>query len=970
MTNNKEFFQELNVSKSENVTIADGKVIKAKGVGKGFVHCYNDEGGVNKIILNDVLYVPELDEGLISVRKITEKGFEVKFKDNECKISNADKVIAIAKSEKNVYKLKLHEPEKATPVFSKTKESNIDIWHRRLGHREYDAIKKLEHGLATGIKLKNSDDENKKCECCIKGKLTQKPYPKHAEYRSTQPLELIHSDICGPMKCLSLGKRKYFITFIDDFSRYTTTYVISNKGEALQKLKEFVATTSNMFGRKPKILRSDNGGEYINKEMEDYLRKNGIEHQVTVPYSPQQNGVAERKNRYIMEMTRCMLVDSNLNEKFWGEAVITATYIQNRLPSKSVEKTPYELWKGRKPNLKHLRVFGSKVFCYIPKEKRTKLDEKAEEGIFVGYSDRTKGYRVYVPTMDKVILSRSVEFDETEKESKGAKENKIILEEIEEINDGNYSTVWPLTANDMRENIEQSEENNENEETDVSEENYQEEEEETRRRSSRSNKGVPPIRLAYKSKGKSASTEPNNRKEVEELPPQEKKEWIGEDYEEIYAPTVKYTTIRTLLKIAALKDMHVHHVDVKTAYLHSELKDEIYMLQPDGYIEENKKGKVCKLNKSIYGLKQTAREWNNKISETLKSDGFQQGKADQCLFSRKNGNKLTYVIIYTDDILIASSDINEVNKTKNLLKKKYEITDLGQVRYYLGIEIERNEKGDFLINQKNKIKSLVKEHNLEDAKPINLPISTTYLKEKGEEDLLENNNEYRSIIGSLLYLATISRPDISAAVSILSRRVSNPRARDLNEALKVIKYLKHTQNYQLNFSADEDISLKAYTDADWASNPMDRKSTSGYIFLLGQSSISWTSKKQSCVALSTTESEFIAASLCCTECQWIQNLLKDSHITVESPTIIYEDNQPVIELSTSNKVSNFIKHVDIKFHNVKDLVQRKVIQLQYCASKSMKADFLTKPVSRNRLEWSLKEIQLGKNACIKISKGC
>ncbi|GBM35607.1 Retrovirus-related Pol polyprotein from transposon TNT 1-94 [Araneus ventricosus] len=197
----------------------------------------------------------------------------------------------------------------------------------------------------------------------------------------------------------------------DDYSRYSMIYLLSKKDEVLSKLKEYVAMTRNKFGRTLKVLRSDNGGEYIGKEIEDFLKEQGIVHQLTVPYSPQQNGVSERKNRTLIEMTRCLLSEANLPQRFWAEAAMTATYLQNRLPTKPKGKTPYELWTNRKPNLSHIRVFGCKAYAYIQKQKRGKLDSKSVEGIFLGYDYRSKGYRIYLGD-NKIMISRTVKFIE------------------------------------------------------------------------------------------------------------------------------------------------------------------------------------------------------------------------------------------------------------------------------------------------------------------------------------------------------------------------------------------------------------------------------------------------------------------------------------------------------------------------------------------------------------------------------
>lgn len=214
------------------------------------------------------------------------------------------------------------------------------------------------------------------------------------------------------MQTTTPSGNRYVMHLIDDFSRYTVTFLLKQKSEAADRIKVYVRWTENQFGRKMQVIRSDGGGEFDNKDLRKFYREEGIRAQFTTPYSPQQNGVAERKNRSSTEMATCLLLDAGLPKRFWGEAVLTATYLQNRLPSRSISKTPYELWWGRKPDLKHLRVFGSEAYVHIPDSKRTKMDSKAKKLVFVGYAMEHKGYRFVDPETDVITVSRDAKFIE------------------------------------------------------------------------------------------------------------------------------------------------------------------------------------------------------------------------------------------------------------------------------------------------------------------------------------------------------------------------------------------------------------------------------------------------------------------------------------------------------------------------------------------------------------------------------
>ncbi|GBL75184.1 Retrovirus-related Pol polyprotein from transposon TNT 1-94 [Araneus ventricosus] len=435
------------------------------------------------------------------------------------------------------------------------------------------------------------------------------------------------------MPTQSVSGKYYILTFVDDYSRYSMIYLLSKKDEVLSKLKEYIAMTRNKFGRTLKVLRSDNGGEYIGKEIEDFLKEQGIVHQLTVPYSPQQNGVSERKNRTLIEMTRCLLSEANLPQRFWAEAAMTATYLQNRLPTKPKGKTPYELWTNHKPNLSHIRVFGCKAYAYIQKQKRGKLDSKSVEGIFLGYDYRSKGYRIYLGD-NKIMISRTVKFIENPppydkkeaKELQNQDETTQQLVELELEHEENHS----MEEGEINERTEVNP--CEDDEYELSNSQIQTSQ---HRRSERKTKGIPPERFAFFANPERIK-EPKSWNDVLKMEnPYEKQKWIestkeemkslqknetwklvtppsgkkvigcrwtfkakydskgnierykarlvaqgfsqkfGADYDETFAPVVTYTTIRTFLASAAYKNLNVTHVDIKTAFLHGNLEDEV-----------------------------------------------------------------------------------------------------------------------------------------------------------------------------------------------------------------------------------------------------------------------------------------------------------------------------------------------------------------------------------------------------------
>ncbi|UYV77008.1 hypothetical protein LAZ67_14002803 [Cordylochernes scorpioides] len=890
----------------------------------------------------------------------------------------------------------------------------------KLGHRNIESIKKIRNeNLARGLSLNNCSHSTD-CVQCIQGKLTETPFPKKTEYRATETLQLVHSDICGPLPTNSLSGKRYFITFTDDYSRYTKIYLLKGKDEAYEKIKDYVISAHTEFGKNIQTMRTDNGREYVNRQVEDFLNQSGIKHQLTVPYSPAQNGVAERKNRSLMEMTRCMLFDSGLPQSLWAEAVTTANYLHNRIPSKATDKTPFELWTNRKPSLKHLKRFGCKAFAYIPKIKRNKLDSKVIEGIFLGYDDRSKGYRILHDT-DNITISRSVKFIE--------KENGFHLASTKTTSPQVLST--DLTSSYHIGNAEESQEPG------TQSENLEDSETEdyiqpstttgtqvvTQRRSTRPTKGIPPIRndyMLYKTEAQDIQT-PTSYSEVLQLPKIEREKWLqamneelnsleknnvweltplpkdkkiigckwtykqklnskgeierykarlvakgfnqkfGRDYEETFAPIVKHSTIRAFLAASVYKGMQVNHLDVKTAFLHGDLDKELYMELPEG-LHTKQTNKVCKLKKAIYGLKQAGRSWNTKIASTLIKNNFKQSIVDPCLFTKNEENHSIYLILYVDDMLLASDSEIIIQNTVKTLEKEFEIKNLGDPTQFIGIEISRNREGELLLSQKSKIQELVERYNLQEAKPTFTPMESGY-PGISDEKLLPNNVQYQQLIGSLLYLSVVSRPDIAAPVCILSSRNQNPRNCDWNAAKRIVRYLKTTKELELRISNQKPPTLEAYSDATWASDNTDRKSLSGNLFLLGSNPISWMTGKQGCVSLSSTEAELISAAEASQELLWLLDLLKDLELEQKAPIYFHQDNQSCLKICSSEKVSSRTKHIATKIHHLKDLQKKTVIKMIYCPTGDMKADLLTKPLPRPTFEKLRYNLVMSPHSC-------
>lgn len=375
---------------------------------------------------------------------------------------------------------------------------------------------------------------------------------------------------------------------------------------------------------------------------------------------------------------------------------------------------------------------------------------------------------------------------------------------------------------------------------------------------------------------------------------------FGMDYHEVFAPVVKQMKLRTLLTIAGRDKLQVRHYDIKNAFLNADLTETIYMRQPKKYEVKGKEHYVLKLNKSIYGLKQSANLWNKNISDKLEELGYTQEKTDSCLYIKHNTGITCYVTIYVDDIIMVSDNTEEIIKLEKGLSNMYTLTKLGRIKEYSGIQIETDKEGIYYIHQKKHIYNILKTYGLKDAKGSKIPLNVGY---EGLEDnrSLQNNKNFRSLIGSLLYIATSTRPDIKARVAILSKKLNNPTETDWIEAKRIARYLKYTENYKLKLgnNSQKNKGLIGYADANWTESKADRKSNSGYLFKYYGSTISWACRKQFCVALSSAEAEYIALSDACQEMLWLTKLLQDFQENIQLPVKLYEDNQSCIKLASN-----------------------------------------------------------------------
>ncbi|KAK3876705.1 hypothetical protein Pcinc_018517 [Petrolisthes cinctipes] len=850
----------------------------------------------------------------------------------------------------------------------------------RYGHLGIDNLKILvRDDLVDGLNF----DVNKElefCEACVKGKSKKSPFPCNKVKPDREPLELIHSDVCGKINEKSLSNGEYFVTFIDDATRYVWVYILKGKHEVFAKFKEWKKCVENQMGRKIKILRTDNGGEYKSNDFEQYLIGEGIRHEYTIPKTPEQNGVSERMNRTLVEQIRAMLIDSGLPHRFWAEALSTACYLKNRSPARALKgKTPCQALMGKKPTVHHLRVLGCVCYAHVPKDERRKLDPKSVKCIFLGYGSEVKGYRLFDLEKKRILNSRDVTFDESHYEFK--KEKDVVQTETPTI-EIMHSEEWVSDDDDddeqpdlpvrLSERVKRPPDiygewvsvgHKTSDPTSVSEallsddkEHWMDAMKQEMSSIQESDvyelvelpKGSKSLKCRWVFKKKILSNGSVERYKAR-LVAQGCSQKFGIDYDETFCPVARFESVRTVLALASQRGMKLHHMDVTTAFLNGTLMEEVYM-KPDGFVEQGKETMVCKLKKSIYGLKQSLRCWNYTLDSSLRELGFVQTSGDPCIYV--NLEDFFIVAVYVDDIILACNCDDKVRKVKDSLSSQFKLKDLGELQYFLGVKVVQDTvKGQIWIDQPLYIENILKKFGMEDSKPVETPADPNQKVCKAtDECTIFDKEQYQSAVGSLLYLSVKTRPDIAYAVNSVTRYSTKPTSQHWKAVKRIMRYLKGTRDLGILYNYNGSTDFVGYSDADWAGDIKDRKSTSGYCFHLGGGPVSWSSKKQSCVALSTAEAEYMALASAIQEAVWLRKLAVDIQIDCKGPLLLYEDNQSTIAMSKNPQFHGKTKHIDIKFHYVLEKCNENVIQLVYCPTNDMIADIFTKGLNKDKFK--------------------
>ncbi|GJT06841.1 putative RNA-directed DNA polymerase [Tanacetum coccineum] len=851
----KEYFSSYTPGDFGVVRMGNTGLSRIAGIGD---ICLKFDTGM-ELVLHNVKHVPDMRLNIISTGLLDEDGYHNSSGNGLWKVTLGSLIVARGKRESKLYMT--HPKISKSIVNAIDNDDMTELWHKRLGHMSEKGMSILsKKNVLSGV----HDINLKKCSHCLAGKQTRRAFKSRPSFRTENILDLVHSDVCGPMKTKTLGGCSYFVTFIDDHSRKVWVYTLKTKDQVLDVFKQFHALVERQTGKKLKCIRSDNGGEYIGP-FDAYCREHGIQHQKTPPKTPQLNGLAERMNRTLVERVRCLLSHAGLPASFWGEALNTAVHVINLTPCVPLRfDVPDRVWSGKDVSYHHLRVFGCKASVHIPKDERSKLDVKNKPCVFLGYGQDELGYRLYDPVQKKLVRSRDVEFDEDQTLKDVEKTEK---ETIPQHNDDpiDLDPVPPKHfdaqfGDDIQNDEEQNDEEHGADDVDAQEQPNLDEDVHPELPVP-----MPPfVPLRRSTRDHHPSTRYSANEYVlltdggepecyaEAMEDEHKKEWFDAMQDEMKSLYENNTFELTKLPKGkrALKNKWVYKLKTEEYTPRPRYKARLVVKgfsQKKGIDFDEIFSPVVKMG-SIRVVLGLAASLDLEVEQMDVKTVFLHGDLDkQSIWNNLKGfrfgdDDFIILLLYVDDMLIVGKNIGRIAQLKQDLSKSFAMKDLGPAKQILGIRIFRDRGAKKLhISQEQYI-----EKNMKDG--LAFP--------------------YASAVGSLMYVMVCTRPDLAHAVGVVSRFLSNPGG-----------------------------------------------------------AVSWQSRLQKCVALSTTEAEYVAATEACKELLWLKRFLQELGFKQQRYAVLC-DNQ------------------------IRDAIEDGMFELNKVHTDDNASDMLTKAVAREKLKIS------------------
>jgi hypothetical protein len=1011
------------------VTVATGTTIPSLGTGTIVLPVKDDRNKTVHLTLNNALLTPDIAVDLLSTNSVVRD--KAGKPTGHCFIDGPEGphfLLADGTKIPLAHKNGLTELQAEYALHSQQKHMTVLEAHELLGHLNFEQVRTF----ASQANITLTQDDDPFCEACALGKSTRLSVPQQAQDRSERETLMFHSDIIpfetpslggfyyAAVFILDKSRlaRVYGMKRKNELTQALESFVTDMK----------VYCQTPLFTGAKSILQADSGTEYKSKSFVAACAKHGIEVRYAPPKTQAKNSVAERFVRTITEMCRTLLIAANKPLHYWFLSLQHACFLRNISPTKALKNstvgcTPYQHAKGKMFDISLLQKWGTPAYTHVERADRQRLDPRGRKGVYVGYDESSSCSLIFHPDTKRLVSSYHVQFDKSTfsppQSPLKVSADPFADEDVEipvsstpcdmppppaplsplpdqppppaALDDND--TVPPPTAlvahvqgepfSSTTDEGETPQHPSKRDPKTMLEAMASEDSDEwleafhteainletmgtyiTVRR-----KDLPPGTrvLGYKIVWKTKYDE--NGKEIKKKCRIVAKGFMEDtDGQQTFAPVSNYSTIRTVLSLAASMDLELYQCDIKSAYLMANLPEdrETYMEIPEGLPSKDEDGYelVWKLQKSLYGLASAGRLWSDKLCKFMESQGFRRSHNDPALYIRGTaGGSLFLVTTWVDDLILASS-----RKAIDQFMRAIETSDLdasahGDLHFILNMQIKRDrERKAITLTQSNYINQLVESFDMQDAHRMLTPLPPhTTLTEindnKKVEDTPAELSRYRELVGSLNYIANTVRADIAFAVSLLSRFLSNPRTHHWNAAIHCLKYLKGTADLGITYhgTTDHKNVLVGYTDSDWAGDKTTGRSTSGYVFMLNGAAISWKSQRQPVVATSTAEAELISASTATQEAIHLRMLLGEMGLR-QGPITIYEDNQPCIKIAENPINSERTKHIHVRFFFVRERVLRKEIALEYMPTDSMLADCLTKSLDAPKVSTLRKAI--------------
>ncbi|RVW74424.1 Retrovirus-related Pol polyprotein from transposon RE1 [Vitis vinifera] len=897
LSGNKDLFSSITTTSDlPTVTLANGSQTVAKGIGLALP--------LPSLPLTSVLYTPECPFNLISISKITRTlNCSITFSDKFVTLQDRStgKTIGIGRESQGLY----HLTSDSSPAVCISTDAPLLI-HNRLGHPSLSKFQKMVPRFSTLSSLP--------CESCQLGKHTRVSFPKRLNNRAKSPFELVHTDVWGPCRTASTLGFQYFVTFIDDYSRCTCPIY-------------FV-----------------------------YVSSWDSSSQSSCAHTPQQNGVAERKNRHLVETARTLLLHSHVPFRFWGDAVLTACYLINRMPSSVLhDQIPHSLLFPDQP-LYFLppRVFGCTCFVHILTPGQDKLSAKAMKCLFLGYSRLQKGYRCYSLETHRYFISADVTFFEdspffsTTSESLPVSEvlpipivsppDAMPLDHFRFIIVALVSLLLSLFLRHLLTHF-------------LS----------LRLHLPRLCLLLMTYPLLFGKSTHEALSHPGWRQAmVDEMAALHS----NGTWDLVVLPSGKSTVgCRWVYAVKVGPDGQVDRLKARlvakgyTQVYGSDYGDTFSLLPRlllsacfSPWLLCGESGLVCRLRRSLYGLKQSPRAWFSRFSSVVQEFGMLRSTADHSVFYHHNSlGQCIYLVVYVDDIVITGSDQDGIQKLKQHLFTHFQTKDLGKLKYFLGIEIAQSSSG-VVLSQRKYALDILEETGMLDCKPVDTPMDPNVKLVPGQGEPLGDPGRYRRLVGKLNYL-TITRPDISFPVSVVSQFLQSPCDSHWDAVIRILRYIKSTPGQGVLYENRGHTQVVGYTDADWAGSPTDRRSTSGYCVFIGGNLISWKSKKQDVVARSSAEAEYRAMALATCELIWLRHLLQELRFGKDEQMKLICDNQAALHIASNPVFHERTKHIEVDCHFIREKIASGCVATSFVNSNDQLADIFTKSLRGPRIKY-------------------